>query len=228
MSAENSVDRLNQIRRGAIVTGQGVALQGIAPGQQVGEQIRAAKAVDGLLGIADHKEQLLLAGEQTAEDLILQWIGVLKFIHQRGAVLGLNRLCQGRSAIAVERLVGPREQIVKKKKIEPGLLDLQRLARTLKEFDLQIAQVTFQLRLQRRMPLPGGLAQIEKGVAWRGELLFGRAGNLAGRQPLEPLEKRIAPVPLGQRGEKPGHGNLARRGRGAFDITVHFGVERGG
>ena len=55
---------------------------GLGCGLQVGVNIRAAKAVNRLLGVADQKQRPLLRLKQGAENLVLQRVGVLKFVNQ--------------------------------------------------------------------------------------------------------------------------------------------------
>ena len=68
------------------VEGVAVGVWRVVPGGQVGEDVRAAKAVDGLFGIADQEHRLAGVGVDIAENRVLHRVGVLKFVDQGGGV----------------------------------------------------------------------------------------------------------------------------------------------
>ena len=80
---------------------------------EVGEDVRAAEAVDGLLGIADEKQPAIVSREDAAKDFPLDRIGILKLINQRR----LEFLPQGRgerrAAVGIgQGIAQAREQVV--------------------------------------------------------------------------------------------------------------------
>ena len=55
----------------------------LPPGADIGEDVRAAEGIDGLLRVADHEQaRVRLLAEQGLEDRVLQGVGVLEFVHQ--------------------------------------------------------------------------------------------------------------------------------------------------
>ncbi len=92
---EYGIHRPDQRGRRALVLGQRVALGDRAAGIEIGEDVRAAKSVDRLLGIADQHQRAArdsVAGRPAGhrvgqvdapEDLPLQRIGVLALVDQR-------------------------------------------------------------------------------------------------------------------------------------------------
>src|SRR3979490_2608172 len=47
---------------------------------KVSKDIGSAEAIDGLLGITDEEESMILGTEDGSEDFVLRWIGVLKLV----------------------------------------------------------------------------------------------------------------------------------------------------
>ena len=68
----------------AVVGGKRVAVPRVSGGLQVGVNIRTAKAVNRLFGVADEKQRAVLGNENLLEDFILQRVGVLEFVNQCG------------------------------------------------------------------------------------------------------------------------------------------------
>ena len=84
-----------------------------ASGAQIGKNIRAAKCVDCLLGIADQKQRLLrLINIERAEDAILLWISILEFINQGHRETRPDGFGQQHAAGLLQRLIQLTEQIV--------------------------------------------------------------------------------------------------------------------
>ena len=87
-------DTVDQIAVAAVVGAQGVALLGVGfgCGGEVGVDIGAAKAVDGLLGVAHQKYGHALADKGGVENGVLQRVGVLEFVDERHAPFGRQGL----------------------------------------------------------------------------------------------------------------------------------------
>ena len=68
----------------AVVGGERVAVPRVFRRLKVGVNVRSAKAVNRLFGIADQKQRAVLGDEDFLEDFVLQRVGVLEFINQRG------------------------------------------------------------------------------------------------------------------------------------------------
>ena len=61
----------------------------------VSRHVAASECVDRLPGVPDHKERrVLTAREKTVEDIILNRIGVLKFVHDGGSVFFPDCRCE--------------------------------------------------------------------------------------------------------------------------------------
>ena len=58
---------------------------GVGGGLEVGVDVRAAKAVNRLFGVADEEERVAVGGKGAAEDFVLQRVGVLEFVYQGDA-----------------------------------------------------------------------------------------------------------------------------------------------
>ena len=83
-AAEQNIDRLDQPWVRSVVGAQGMALGRTVPGSlKVGEDVGSAERVDRLLRVADHEQGRPAVCEHSAEDLVLNRIGVLEFVDQR-------------------------------------------------------------------------------------------------------------------------------------------------
>src|ERR1700716_375386 len=69
------------------VRGQGKRATSYRGCFEVGKDIGSAEAIDGLLGITDEEEAMILGAEDGSEDFVLCWIGVLKLVDQGCGVL---------------------------------------------------------------------------------------------------------------------------------------------
>ena len=83
-------DAVDQIAVAAVVGAQGIALLGggFGCGGEVGMDVGAAKAVDGLFGVAHQKYGHALADKGSVENGVLQRVGVLEFVDERHAPFG--------------------------------------------------------------------------------------------------------------------------------------------
>ena len=124
---EYAVDRADHGGGGAVVGGQSPGgLAGARARLQVGVDIRAAKTVDRLLGVAD--QQQAGAGPlavDALEDAPLQRVGVLEFINERHRVLAGDGLRQTLAADPMQGGVEPLEHVVVAELGQPLLAGLQ-------------------------------------------------------------------------------------------------------
>ena len=94
-------------------------------GLEIGEDVRTAKAVDGLLRIADEEEQRGIGscrrGEDAMEVLILNGVGVLELVDQRGLVARADLVRERVAAGRLERGVQAGQEIVEGLDLEPLL-----------------------------------------------------------------------------------------------------------
>ena len=88
---------------------------GGAAGLQVAVDVRAAKAVDRLLGVADQQQRaarvVVRGAVERVEQAVLQRRGVLELVDQRHRVLGEDALAQARALRAGEGAVEALEQV---------------------------------------------------------------------------------------------------------------------
>ena len=125
--AKHMVDGAYQGGRGAVVAVQAVQglwieLQGGVTGFQVSAQVGASKAVDGLLGVANHDQGVVLANRAAVvnpvQAFVLPRVGVLKFVHQSHWVLAADGCCH-LALVGVQGGVKALQQVLK---IKGGLL----------------------------------------------------------------------------------------------------------
>ena len=91
---------------------QRIAGVGLLPRPQIGEHIRAAKAVDGLLGVADENQRMSLLAENPKKDFELQRVGVLEFVDQRRPVAIAQGAGERSAGRALQRVGQVGEQVV--------------------------------------------------------------------------------------------------------------------
>ena len=139
-------------------------------GLEIGEYVRAAKAVDGLLRVADQEEQRGIGSRRGTEDavevLILHRVRVLELIDERGLVARTNlvreRVAAGRRQCGVQA----GQEIVEGLNLEPLL--------ALRQVELhEVEEAQLQPREEVRFVTADVLAEIE-------QLVFGRLCLLAG------------------------------------------------
>ena len=92
-------------------------------GGQIGKNVCAAEAVNGLFRVAHHEPgrgagcflRVGFGGEGTAENVVLQRVGVLEFVNQRHPPLPCHRLRQGGSmgAVFLQCVEHVQQQVVK-------------------------------------------------------------------------------------------------------------------
>ena len=85
------VHRLHQRGRCSPVVEQIVDLISSLPGLLVGVEISSSEAVDRLLGITHHQQEMVWCREAGLEQAPLQWIRVLKFVDESHAIALPNR-----------------------------------------------------------------------------------------------------------------------------------------
>ena len=112
VGAEERVEGIEQGARRALVVGQGVARRRLAIGLQIGVQVGVAKAVDGLLGIADEKQRRLGVAVEGLEDGELERIGILEFVDEGGPEAAAQRGGEGRAGGTGQALVHVPEHVV--------------------------------------------------------------------------------------------------------------------
>ncbi len=105
LCGEERIHGIDQRRCGAPVGAQHPGLAGGIAGVQVGLQIGAAKAVDGLLRIADKKQGHAFVGKDPLENGVLQRVRILKFVDQRDRKTVAQRLGKHRAALPGQRVV---------------------------------------------------------------------------------------------------------------------------
>lgn len=66
----------------------------ILSGLQIGVNVRTAKAVNRLFGVANEKQRAALLDKNLAENFVLQRVGILKFVNQRDFPVCRHRFCQ--------------------------------------------------------------------------------------------------------------------------------------
>ena len=101
----------DQFGAGAPVVPHRIAGVRHGAGREIGLEIAAAEAVDRLLGIANHHQQMATAAEGQPQDSPLDGIGVLKFIDQGGAVALGHRSQQGRGGCGVRAWIEVAKQL---------------------------------------------------------------------------------------------------------------------
>ena len=126
-TGEQVVDRTHQRLRGAVVDDQQVvAPLGGAARLQVAVDVGPAKAVDGLLGVANEQQRGVGLGHtgrvQQFEQAVLQGRGVLEFVDQRHRVLGRDARAQ---ACALRCLQGLHQALQQVAKAEHAALALE-------------------------------------------------------------------------------------------------------
>ena len=82
---EQAADVVDEQAVAAVVVREGVVDGGVGGGLEVGVDVRAAKAVNRLFGVADEEERVAVGGKGAAEDFVLQRVGVLEFVYQGDA-----------------------------------------------------------------------------------------------------------------------------------------------
>ena len=96
---KNGVDGMDQSLLGAPVCAQRVAIarRGGFGRLQIGVDVRAAKPVDGLLGIPNEIKPMAALGfsKDPFKDFPLERIGVLRFVNERGVITLAQRVGQG-------------------------------------------------------------------------------------------------------------------------------------
>ncbi len=112
---EQAVDRPHQRTAGAPVAPEGIVGAHISPRLNVGKDVGAAKAVDGLLGVTDHQQRrVCVATVETMEDAVLLGIGILKFVDHRHPVGGANPLAEPLAQAGAERPVEVFQQVIER------------------------------------------------------------------------------------------------------------------
>ncbi len=108
-SLEDPVDRADDLRCRAPVGAQGIEGLGlqIGLGLHISEDVAAAEAVDGLLGVADHDQaDLGLPDIEAAEDAVLDRVGVLELVDHGCRETAADGLGQGHGAATQVRIEG--------------------------------------------------------------------------------------------------------------------------
>ena len=83
LAREQGVDGAHQRRLGPAVGVQRVMMLRVSARRQIGEDVCAAKAVDGLFRVAHQEDRPLLRDEAMSEDRVLDGVRVLKLVDQR-------------------------------------------------------------------------------------------------------------------------------------------------
>ena len=111
---EQGADAVDQLGMTAVVDGEGVMPVRILRGLQIGVNVRTAKAVNRLFGVANEKQRAALFDKNLAENFILQRVGILEFVNQRDFPVCRRHFCQ---CVAVfmdgQCLMDIQQQIVK-------------------------------------------------------------------------------------------------------------------
>ena len=98
---------------------------GVAHRLQIGEDIRAAEAVNRLLGVADEEQYALGVGVNTVENRVLQRVGVLEFVDEGGGELVADGFRQAFARGSVEGVVEIAQQVVEELDVAPLLAFFQ-------------------------------------------------------------------------------------------------------
>src|SRR5438477_13189105 len=83
---EQTIDRRQKRCFRAPVRGQSKRAISYRRCFKVGKDISSAESIDGLLGITDEEEAMILGTEDGSKDFVLRWIGALKLVDQGGGV----------------------------------------------------------------------------------------------------------------------------------------------
>ena len=111
---EQGADAVDQLGMAAVVDGKGVMPVRILRGLQIGVNVRTAKAVNRLLGVANEKQRAALFDKNLAENFVLQRVGILEFVNQRDFPVCRRRFCQCVAVfIGGQCLMDVQQQIVK-------------------------------------------------------------------------------------------------------------------
>ena len=123
VAGEQCADAVDEPCVAAVVGGERVAVFRFFGGGQIGKDVCAAEAVNGLFRVAHHEPgrgagcflRVGFGGEGTAENVVLQRVGVLEFVNQRHTPLPRHRLRQGGGigAVFLQRVEHVQQQVVK-------------------------------------------------------------------------------------------------------------------
>ena len=138
--AEDLVHRGDQPRLGAPVLAEREAIAGVVRGFKVGEDIRSAEAIDGLLRVANQKEKGNAAREGAAKDRVLDGVRVLEFINEGGPVTGLEVCGQRFATRSRQGVIQARQQVIVILNLALGLAAREFCPREFHEGELEAGQ----------------------------------------------------------------------------------------
>ena len=98
---EERVDGIQEQLFGAKIGVERKPARCLAGRAQISEYIGAAESIHRLLWVADEKQRVLSAGENPAEDFVLDRVSILEFIDQCGAILCTERFGERRPGLAL-------------------------------------------------------------------------------------------------------------------------------
>ncbi|KAF5054671.1 hypothetical protein DSECCO2_385710 [anaerobic digester metagenome] len=177
----------DELRRGAVVDAQCHAALAAVGRVQIGVQVRAPEGIDGLLGVADEEQAVLpvAGGEEGAEDVVLQAVGVLELVDEGRAVLGpccRDQLGAGQGGVHAA------QQVVETQHVATSLEVVQARRHARKERMAQMDHEGSQRLPQGFYKVQDFLDLVEQRVLRGGEGLFGHAPHVRRSQFAEGLE----------------------------------------
>src|SRR5881275_3404475 len=141
--AENRVYSIEELRFRTPIPAQGVTAIRNFCRFQISKNVRAAKSIDCLFGIADKKYGSVATAINLREDRILHRIGILELIHQRDGETLEQTFSQLVPPLAPQCFVQSREHVIKRLNAPIRLPPAQFLTRPFTKFRLQRDDETF-------------------------------------------------------------------------------------
>ncbi len=139
----------------------------LAGGLHVGEEVSAAEAVNGLLGVPDQEQDGSLLSEYILENGILNRVRVLEFIDQRRLVASpdcLRKLIHRRQ---LQRLVQSGQEVIEELDIS-SLLPCRKLMLDASEYlPFEVKKLLVHLCLKHRLSLLQFITEVKKGMPGR-------------------------------------------------------------
>ena len=194
VAAKQGIDRADQLRVGAPVGSQEMPLFHLPDGLEIGEDIGAAEAVDGLLGIADEKKGRVGMAEYFFKNRILHRVRVLKFIDKGRGKSGAHGSGKAAALGPDKAAVDAQQQVVEILNILRLLAKLKFLAHLLESRSLygkHLPAVEVLKILRVSIKIAEG---IEEGMHGRPvffcsllQIVIGEAGGFCKKRQLRPV-----------------------------------------
>ena len=147
------------------------------PCRQIREQIGVAETVNGLFRVADHEYRGILPVINRRENRILERVGILKFVDQRGGKTLADRIGQPVHVRIVQGIVQIREHVVERDRAALAFFRFQVFGCLIQKTPHQSIACSLELRLQFTATRIQRIGKIEKRMLGRYELRLGLALN---------------------------------------------------